>query len=201
MYQSTSILIWKGETQWTDTIQTCISYREKARNGNKNGTSNLHFKILQEHNIKKQHFHGGIMNGVCDRWLMDNVDPIFHKIWNLMLDKLKTRATQAKKWVKLLTQVLEDFHSLFEVSCSCFTLTKHHVIPFHLPSLTITPPLPIWSCFIPNRSNTPRAVQSILVHFGLEKVSFSQFEWTWQMQCSSTCSMYPYILPVCRYSY
>ena len=92
-----------------------LAKEKKARNGDKNRTENLLYNILDEHNIKKQHFHGGAMNGVCSRRLLDNIDPIFDKVRKMMSEKLKTKSGLTKEKISLLTQVLEDFISLFDI--------------------------------------------------------------------------------------
>ena len=85
------------------------------RNGNAKGTENLLYEILEEYNIKKQNFHGGAMNGVCSRRLLDNVDPIFDKIRKLMSDKLDQKKSLTQEKRDLLTKTLEDFYLLFEI--------------------------------------------------------------------------------------
>ena len=73
------------------------------------------YDILNKYNIKKQSFHGGAMNGVCSCRLLDNIDPILEKIRNMMNDKLDEKVTLTKKKRDLLTDTLEEFHTLFEV--------------------------------------------------------------------------------------
>lgn len=55
------------------------------------------------------------MNGVRSRSLLDNIDPIFEKVQKLMLDKLTSKSNLSKDKISLLTQVLEDFISLFKI--------------------------------------------------------------------------------------
>ena len=72
---------------------------------------------MEESNIKKQHFHGGSMNGVCCRRLLDETDVIVEKIQLLVKDKVsKRKRDDNKKCVPLseLTKVLGTFKSLFE---------------------------------------------------------------------------------------
>ena len=105
----------KNKTSEMKQYKKELEVERKKRNGNENGIENLLYKILEDHNIKKQHFHGGAMNGVCARRLLDNVDPIFERMHSLMLDKLRTNTRKTEKRVDILTKVLDDFHSLFEI--------------------------------------------------------------------------------------
>ena len=55
------------------------------------------------------------MNGVCSRQLLDNIDPKFEKVRKMTLEKLKSKSSLVKDKISLLTWVLEDFISLFEI--------------------------------------------------------------------------------------
>ena len=90
-----------------------------------NSIENLLYKILEDHNIKEQHFHGGAMNRVCNRSLLDNTDSIFNDIIKLMVDTL-TKRNQSQQWIKLLTSVLDDFVYLFELMDVVFS--KLHIL-------------------------------------------------------------------------
>ena len=57
-----------------------LAEEKKKRSGEETSMDNLLYQILEEHNIKRQHFHGGAMNGVCSRRLLDNTESIFEKI-------------------------------------------------------------------------------------------------------------------------
>ena len=48
-------------------LKEMLLAEKKKRNGNETGLDNLLYKVLEKYNIKKQHFHGGAMNGVCCR--------------------------------------------------------------------------------------------------------------------------------------
>ena len=61
----------------------------KLRNGDENGMENLLLKVLEKQKIKKQHFHGGAMNGVCCRRLLDNVDAIFEDIETIKSERVR----------------------------------------------------------------------------------------------------------------
>ena len=71
--------------------------------------------MLEAHNIKKQHFHGGAMNGVCSRHLLDNVESIFEEINKLTLEGLKIKSDVKDRDVELLTIALNNFKLLFEM--------------------------------------------------------------------------------------
>ena len=90
-----------------------VSEREK-RKGNAMGIENLLYLILDESTIKKQHFHGGAMNGVCCRRLLDNLDIVFEKINKLISDKLKEQMKTTEE-TDYITLVFNKFRDLFEV--------------------------------------------------------------------------------------
>ena len=78
--------------------------------------------MLDKFKIKKQHFHGGAMNGVCCRRLLDNVDSIFEKIRSLTVERLKTHVGRnIKHDIKVLTDKIEEFHYLFEITDIVFS--------------------------------------------------------------------------------
>ena len=80
--------------------------------------------ILDEVNIKKQHFHGGAMNGVCCRRLLDNVEALFEDIRKLGMNRLKQKKIRKDKDEEKLTVVLEDFYQLFETIDLIFSLLR-----------------------------------------------------------------------------
>ena len=57
-----------------------IDIERKKRKGDEGSIEDLLDNILESCTIKKQHFHGGAMNGVCCQRLLDNVDEIFKRI-------------------------------------------------------------------------------------------------------------------------
>ena len=63
---------------------------QQKRSNDSNGLEYLLHEILEDFHIQKQHFHGGAMNGVCCRRLLDNVDSIFVRIKELTISRLKT---------------------------------------------------------------------------------------------------------------
>ena len=75
---------------------------------------NLLFDILEASNIKKQHFHGGAMNGVCCRRLLDEVDVVFGKIIKLVIAKVEGDVEKDNAEIHKLTEVVYTFKSLFE---------------------------------------------------------------------------------------
>ena len=94
-----------------------LEVERKKRAGDISSFDNLLFEIMEESNIKKQHFQCGSMNGVCCRRLLDETDVIFEKIQLLVKDKVsKRKIDDNKKYVPLseLTKVLGTFKSLFE---------------------------------------------------------------------------------------
>ena len=65
-----------------------IENERKARKGDEGSVEDLLLGILESFNIKKQHFHGGAMNGVCCRRLLDNVDEVFERIVSMVQQKM-----------------------------------------------------------------------------------------------------------------
>ena len=57
-----------------------LAQEKKKRIGNEDGIDNLIFGILEKAKIHRQSFHGGAMNGVSCRRLLDNIDNIFGSI-------------------------------------------------------------------------------------------------------------------------
>ena len=94
-------------------LKVKLANEQLKRNGNVDGMSHLLYNILEESKIKKQHFHGGAMNGVCCRRLLDNLDVIFEKIKKLLLDVLRLQS-KTKKEIDYITLVMDKFISLFE---------------------------------------------------------------------------------------
>ena len=91
-----------------------VTEREK-RCGNENAIDHLLYNVLEGCNIKKQHFHGGSMNGVCCRRLLDNLDVIFPAIENVVLERLNRDVIpKTDKQRDNITLVLERFYKIFE---------------------------------------------------------------------------------------
>ena len=65
-----------------------LAEEKKKRNGNENGIENLLYEILERSKIRKQSFHGGAMNGVLCRRLLDNLDVIFPSVRALVLTSI-----------------------------------------------------------------------------------------------------------------
>ena len=55
------------------------------------------------------------MNGMCCRWLLDNVDAIFEDVGNLVSERLKCQSGISTEQIHLLTQTVSDFKSIFEI--------------------------------------------------------------------------------------
>ena len=66
-----------------------LKREQEKRKGNTSGIINLLDLVLETVNIKKQHFHGGSMNGVCCCRLLYNIDEIFEDVSDIISDKLK----------------------------------------------------------------------------------------------------------------
>ena len=84
------------------------------RNVDENGIEHLLYKVLEVHNIKKQYFHGGAMNGVCSRRLLDNVESISEETQTLTSEQLKMKKYMKDKDVELLTFALGNFRSFVQ---------------------------------------------------------------------------------------
>ena len=95
-------------------LKADLMSEQLKRKGDATGIDNLLFLILEESKIKKQHFHGGSMNGVCCRRLLDSIDTIFDKVTKLVSEKLKERC-KTKEDIEYITLVLNKFRDLFEV--------------------------------------------------------------------------------------
>ena len=91
-----------------------IGVEKQKRKGDELGIEHLLYNILEHFNIKKQHFHGGAMNGVCCRRLLENLDEIFVKIEIVLSDKMKckTIGTMEKSHID---RTFGLFRDLFEV--------------------------------------------------------------------------------------
>ena len=72
-------------------VKVGISTERKRQVGDEGGIENLLFDILDKYNIKRQSFHGGAMNVVCCRRLLDNIDKIFEEIVRMIESKIITR--------------------------------------------------------------------------------------------------------------
>ena len=78
-------------------VKSNIEKEKQKRSGNEISIDNLLYDILTKSNIKRQQFHGGTMNGVCCRRLLDNVDVIFEKIMIVVSEKLSTKKTMCNE--------------------------------------------------------------------------------------------------------
>ena len=97
------------------TLKQELVTETKKRSGDENGIEHLLHEVLEAHNIKKQHFHGGAMNRVCSRRLLDNFESIFEEINKLTLEGLKIKSDVKDRDVELLTIALNNFKLLFEM--------------------------------------------------------------------------------------
>ena len=70
---------------------------------------------LEQAKIQKQHFHGGAMNRVCCRRLLDFLDVIFPKVRTLAADCLEHNVNPKKISCIELESMIDGFQLLFEV--------------------------------------------------------------------------------------
>ena len=97
--------------------------KEQQKRSNENNTlEDSLYSILEGCKIQKQHFHGGAMNGVCCRRLLDNVETIFKKIRKLTSERLKLNTKRNFDVdIKIVTDVLTKFEYLFETTDLVFS--------------------------------------------------------------------------------
>ena len=97
-------------------VKGSIEEEKNKRSDNEENIENLLHVILDQCKIKKQHFHGGSMNGVCCRRLLDNVEVIFEKVHLLVKSKMekRNRNKNSKMRMSQLTVVIDTFQSLFQ---------------------------------------------------------------------------------------
>ena len=89
------------------------------------GLDNLLHQVLEESSIKKQSFHGGAMNGVCCRRLLDNSDVIFRKIKSIVLERFELRKrANYEQDLELLTDKLDQYKALFETTDVVFSYLR-----------------------------------------------------------------------------
>ena len=104
----------KEETKKLRDLKILLEAEKKKRLGDEISIENSLFCILESSNIKKQHFHGGAMNGVCCRRLLDNTKVIFEKVINLVHKKVSMNIRRRNNNVCKLTKVINTSKSLFE---------------------------------------------------------------------------------------
>ena len=98
--------------------------REK-RDGDEMSIEQIMYDILEESKIKKQYFHGGTLNGVSCRRLLDNVDPIFQKIKTKCHERLAQNTTRRKPIdAEKLDAVLGTFENVFNTLDVLFSLLR-----------------------------------------------------------------------------
>ena len=95
-------------------LKSELKCEQEKRKGDSFGIENLLNLVLENVKIKKQHFHGGSMNGVCCRRLLDNIDQIFEITNKITTDKLKEQ-TKKDEDIEYITLVCTKFHDIFEV--------------------------------------------------------------------------------------
>ena len=107
-------------------VKKSIEIEKSKRSDDESRIENLLFVFLEEYKIKKQHFHGGAMNGVCCRRFLDNVDGIFNKVSLLVKLKVEKNDRDTKLNMSQLTVVIDTFKSLFK--CMDVTFSKLRII-------------------------------------------------------------------------
>ena len=114
--QQIKILVEERKSKMKELRQVKLNLeREKQqRAGDEAGIDNLLFDILEQYNIKKQSFHGGAMNGVCCRRLLDNIDNIFCEINTIIETKVSSKKSFVYTEMTRLTGVVDMFKLLFE---------------------------------------------------------------------------------------
>ena len=99
-----------------------LNNEQQKRGYKDDGLEDSLYGILEDCKIQKQHFHGGSMNGVCCRRLLDNLDIIFPKIKRITSDRLKSNAQRKyDRDITILTEVIEKFEYLFETTDLVFS--------------------------------------------------------------------------------
>ena len=103
-------------------VKASLKNEQEKRGHSDNTLENLLYLILEESQIQKQHFHGGAMNGVCCRRLLDNLDTIFPKIKALTSERLRLNKNRNYDVdLRVLTEVIDKFEYLFEITDLVFS--------------------------------------------------------------------------------
>ena len=103
-------------------VITKLKTEQQKRENDAHGMEHLLYNILEESHIQKQHFHGGAMNGVCCRRLLDNVEVIFSKIRKLATERLTTNSNRDfDRDIITLTSVIDKFEALFDATDVVFS--------------------------------------------------------------------------------
>ena len=112
----------KKYNQKLRTLKVTLKEQQQLRGNDSNGLQYLLIEVLEQCNIQKQHFHGGSMNGVCCRRLLDNSGKIFEKIKEITAKRLGTnRYRNSENDKQLLTEVIDKFEYLFELTDVVFS--------------------------------------------------------------------------------
>ena len=112
----------KNFNQQLRKLKLDLKKEQQKRINDSNGLEYLLHDILEEFHIQKQHFHGGAMNGVCCRRLLDNIDLIFVRIKELTVCRLKThKERDIEKDKMILTNTIDTFHYLLEITDVVFS--------------------------------------------------------------------------------
>ena len=89
----------KKYNQKLRTLKVTLKEQQQLQGNDSNGIQYLLIEVLEQCNIQKQHFHGGSMNGVCCRRLLDNSGKIFEKIKEITAKRLGTNIYRnLSKW-------------------------------------------------------------------------------------------------------
>ena len=112
----------KKYNQKLRTLKVTLKEQQQLRGNDSNVLEYLLIEVLEQCNIQKQHFHGGSMNGVCCRRLLDNSGKIFEKIKEITAKSLGTnRYRNLENDKQLLTEVIDKFEYLFELTDVVFS--------------------------------------------------------------------------------
>lgn len=105
--------------------KTALDAEKKKRLGDENGMDNLLFIILECSKINRQSFHGGAMNGVSCRRLLDHIEDIFTQIRLLAHQRVADNSTRSMIISHTdLDKVLDKFQNLFETLDVVFSLLR-----------------------------------------------------------------------------
>ena len=105
--------------------KTLLNDLKQKRIGNEESIDTLLYKILDDAKIKRQSFHGGAMNGVCCRRLLDHTDTIFSKIKDLARQRINSNTTRINIiTISQVDLVLDKFQELLDTLDVTFSLLR-----------------------------------------------------------------------------
>ena len=115
----------RSKNQLLKTRKKQLSEMKKKRIGDEKGIEYLLYEILEQSKIRKQAFHGGAMNGVACRRLLDDIEIIFPKVRDLAheranLNRNRTTLIEHDK----IDDILDQFLSIFQTLDVVFALLR-----------------------------------------------------------------------------